>query len=137
MKIPLFILTIFFITSYANNSEQKINDELPKTDIIIDSANTNMDENIKNESPLKFLEEDSIAFLNSTNKEEELINKYCKCTKAKGSLSIDCRDFIKELSIYQAISDKIRTKYFYNDAISDKLNSRIKALNDKFNSCSK
>ena len=50
MKIPLFILTIFFITSYANNSEQKINDELPKTDIIIDSANTNMDENIKNES---------------------------------------------------------------------------------------
>ena len=96
-----------------------------------------MDENIKNESPLKFLEEDSIAFLNSTNKEEELINKYCKCTKAKGSLSIDCRDFIKELSIYQAISDKIRTKYFYNDAISDKLNSRIKALNDKFNSCSK
>ena len=80
----LFILTIFFITSCANNSEQKINDEPPKTDIIIDSANTNMDENIKNDSPLKFLEEDSIAFLNSTNKEEELINKYCKCTKAKG-----------------------------------------------------
>ncbi len=132
----LFILSVFLITACENSVPEKANSETPKTNMLIDSAPVKEEENPVNQSPLTFLEEDSVAFANSTNKEEKLVEKYCKCTKAKGSLNRDCREFLKELNVYEAISDKIRTKYFYNDSVSKKLNKRIKELTDKLNACS-
>jgi hypothetical protein len=136
MKTLFLFLSLLILVSCENNSTKEPINTTPLADTIAESAAAPVEESSTSESPLTFLEEDSLAFVNSTEQERAIIEKYCACTKKNGNQSRECRVFIKELSIHQAVTDKLRNKYFYNERVSSQLGKIINELDDKFNACS-
>lgn len=133
MKRYFKIALLGFLMSCTNNSNESKESIL--NDIQKDSSSVEKIEPEENASPLVFLEDDSIAFYNSTIAEEKTINEYCECAQKKGGTSSACRDFIKKLTVHQNRTDEILNKYLNSTAIFEKLNLRVSALNKRFNDC--
>lgn len=131
--ILVFLPLLFSVSCSDNNKKVQTN---TKSEAINDSINPIMLEEEKETIPQNLTEEDSTTFYNSISEEAKIIAKYCKCSKTKGSTNIDCKDYIKELSIQQKISDGIRNKYFNNSIVLEKLSKKTNELNKQFNDCS-